>query len=175
MWCCLCDPTLSRFSRTPTCDGQTDRRADTGPWLVPRMHSIAAVNLCTNIRRNASCFRHLHAVSITAGVGWRSAAWNRHIGSFRIPASIDTGLRKNLSSPHISSWRQCTDYPHNLSLTTSSYWRCPGSGTIGEINMLFSSKRKDVADVTSLGSVIWPIETRLFRDWWLWMTFKGLT
>jgi len=22
--CCLCDPTLSRFSRTPTCDGQTD-------------------------------------------------------------------------------------------------------------------------------------------------------
>ena len=22
-------------------DGQTDRRTDTGPWLVPRMHSIA--------------------------------------------------------------------------------------------------------------------------------------
>ena len=25
VWCCLCDPTFSRFSRTPTCDGQTDR------------------------------------------------------------------------------------------------------------------------------------------------------
>ena len=36
---CLCDPTFSRFSRTPTCDRQTD--TDTGPWLVPRMHSIA--------------------------------------------------------------------------------------------------------------------------------------
>jgi len=24
----LCDPTFSRFSRTPTCDGQTDRRTD---------------------------------------------------------------------------------------------------------------------------------------------------
>ena len=35
LWCCLCDPTFSRFSRTPTCDGQTD----TGPWLVPRMEN----------------------------------------------------------------------------------------------------------------------------------------
>ena len=32
---------FSRFSRTPTCDGRTDRQTDTGPWLVPRMHSIA--------------------------------------------------------------------------------------------------------------------------------------
>ena len=30
---------FSRFDRTPTCDRQTDE--DTGPWLVPRMHSIA--------------------------------------------------------------------------------------------------------------------------------------
>ena len=29
MWCCLCDPLFSRFSRTPTCD----RQMDTGPWL----------------------------------------------------------------------------------------------------------------------------------------------
>jgi len=38
-----CDPLFSRFSRTPTCDRQTDRhkQTDTGPWLVPRMHSIA--------------------------------------------------------------------------------------------------------------------------------------
>ena len=35
--CCFCDPLFSRFSRTPTCGRQTD----TGPWLVPRMHSIA--------------------------------------------------------------------------------------------------------------------------------------
>ena len=28
MCCCLCDPTFSRFSRTPTCDGQTDGRTD---------------------------------------------------------------------------------------------------------------------------------------------------
>jgi len=26
VWCCLCDPTFSRFSRTPTCDGRTDIR-----------------------------------------------------------------------------------------------------------------------------------------------------
>ena len=39
VWCCLCDPTFSRFSRTPTYDRQTD----TDPWLVglPRMYSIA--------------------------------------------------------------------------------------------------------------------------------------
>jgi len=24
VWCCLCDPTFNRFSRTPTCDGQMD-------------------------------------------------------------------------------------------------------------------------------------------------------
>jgi len=28
VWCCLCDPTFSRFNRTPTCDGQTDGRTD---------------------------------------------------------------------------------------------------------------------------------------------------
>jgi len=31
VWCCLCDPTFSRFSRTPTCGGgpgQTDRRTE---------------------------------------------------------------------------------------------------------------------------------------------------
>jgi len=43
VWCCLCDPTFCRFNRTPTCDRrtQTDRQTDTdtGPWLVPRMHS----------------------------------------------------------------------------------------------------------------------------------------
>jgi len=33
VWFCLCDPMFSRFSRTPTCDRQTD--TDTGPWLVP--------------------------------------------------------------------------------------------------------------------------------------------
>ena len=31
VWCCLCDPTFSRFSRTPTCDDrQTDGRTETG-------------------------------------------------------------------------------------------------------------------------------------------------
>ena len=28
MWCCLSDPTFSRFSRTPTCEGQTDGQTD---------------------------------------------------------------------------------------------------------------------------------------------------
>jgi len=28
VWCCLCDPLFSRFSRTPTCDGQTDGQTD---------------------------------------------------------------------------------------------------------------------------------------------------
>jgi len=42
VWCCLCDRIFSRFSRTPTCDRQT--QTDTCPWLVPRMHSIARKN-----------------------------------------------------------------------------------------------------------------------------------
>ena len=41
MWYCLCDPTFSRFSRTPTCDGRTDGRTQGHAWLVQRMHSIA--------------------------------------------------------------------------------------------------------------------------------------
>jgi len=45
VWCYLCDPMFSRFSRTPTRDRQTDRQiqtqTDAGPWLVLRMHSIA--------------------------------------------------------------------------------------------------------------------------------------
>jgi len=43
VWCCLCDPTFCRFSRTPACDRHRHRQTqtDTGPWLVPRMHSIA--------------------------------------------------------------------------------------------------------------------------------------
>ena len=28
MWYCSCDPALSRFSRTPTCDGQPDGQTD---------------------------------------------------------------------------------------------------------------------------------------------------
>ena len=41
VWCCLCDPVFSHFSRTLTCDGRAGIRMDTGPWLVPRMQSIA--------------------------------------------------------------------------------------------------------------------------------------
>ena len=36
MWCCLCDPTFCRFSRTLACDRRTQTQTDTGPWLVPR-------------------------------------------------------------------------------------------------------------------------------------------
>jgi len=36
--CCLCDPTFSRLVEHGLV---TDRYTDTGPWLVPRMHSIA--------------------------------------------------------------------------------------------------------------------------------------
>ena len=33
MWCCLRDPTFSRLSRTPTCDGH--RQADTdSPFII---------------------------------------------------------------------------------------------------------------------------------------------
>jgi len=47
VWCCLCDSTFSRFSRTMTCDRQTDThtQTDTGPWLVPRMHSGNGVDI----------------------------------------------------------------------------------------------------------------------------------
>jgi len=45
LWCCLYDPTFSRFSRTPTSDGRTDRRTDgrtdTGPWLASRGKNLA--------------------------------------------------------------------------------------------------------------------------------------
>ena len=37
VWYCLCDSTFSRFSRTPTCDGQTDGHK---VMAIPRMHSV---------------------------------------------------------------------------------------------------------------------------------------
>ena len=47
VWRCLRDPTLSRFSRTPTCDRQTDRQtdgqADTRRQLIPSLARIARV------------------------------------------------------------------------------------------------------------------------------------
>ena len=38
MWCCLCDPTFSHFSRTPTCDRRMDRECrscgyDVAVWV----------------------------------------------------------------------------------------------------------------------------------------------
>ena len=48
VWCCLCDPAFSRFSRTPTCDRQT--QMDTGLWLVPRMHSKQEARLSPSDR-----------------------------------------------------------------------------------------------------------------------------
>jgi len=53
-----------RFDRTPTCDGQTDRQTDAGPWLVPRMLSIArknaaVVRLWTEKCRNAAGLKAL--------------------------------------------------------------------------------------------------------------------
>jgi len=35
------DNSFSRFSRTPTRDRHAQTDTDTGPWLIPRMHSIA--------------------------------------------------------------------------------------------------------------------------------------
>jgi len=34
-WCCLRDPTFSRFDTIPACDTQTDRHTDTRSWLLP--------------------------------------------------------------------------------------------------------------------------------------------
>jgi len=59
VWCCLCDPTFSRFSRTPICDGQTGGQTDTGPWLVPRMHSIAREKLLAASRSGSGCIKQL--------------------------------------------------------------------------------------------------------------------
>ena len=53
MWCCLCDPTFCRFSRTPACDRQTDTdghrpmasTADAQHRAVKIRHNV---NLLTN-------------------------------------------------------------------------------------------------------------------------------
>ena len=40
VWCCLCDPTFCRFSKTPACDRQTDTDGHR-PMASTRMHGIA--------------------------------------------------------------------------------------------------------------------------------------
>ena len=50
MWCCFCDPTFSRFSRTPTCGGQTDGRTDRGPCIASRVKSIGDFDIDTVLK-----------------------------------------------------------------------------------------------------------------------------
>jgi len=76
----------------------------------------SADNFYTQNRQNESCSCRLRVVSI----GCRDSVWNRHVGSFRTPANIDTGLSENPRSPHISPRRQYTIYPRNLLFTTGS-------------------------------------------------------
>ena len=75
VWCCLCDPTFSHFSRTPTCDRHRHRETDTGPWLVPLMHSIARLKLKTGNAANIttiltciSAYTDVRATKTTASI-----------------------------------------------------------------------------------------------------------
>jgi len=61
VWCCLCDPTFSRFSRTPTCDGRADGQTDTRRQLIPALASVARVKTGWTIDRVEwpdSCGQH---------------------------------------------------------------------------------------------------------------------
>jgi len=60
MWYCLHDPTFSRFSRTPTCDrqtdGQTDDEADT---MTANTHAsechVGKKNVCLTLSHVRYC------------------------------------------------------------------------------------------------------------------------
>ena len=68
VWCCLCDPTFSRFSRTLTCVGRTDRRTDTTrAWLYQYRGCIAWRVKNLPLLRSASLYRFLmHMYIITS-------------------------------------------------------------------------------------------------------------
>ena len=46
VWHCLRDPTFSRFSRTPTCDGRTNRQTNTRRHLISALASVGRVKIC---------------------------------------------------------------------------------------------------------------------------------
>ena len=46
VWRCLRDPTFSRFSRTPTCDGRTNRQTNTRRHLISALASVGRVKIC---------------------------------------------------------------------------------------------------------------------------------
>ena len=52
---CLCDPAFSRFSRTPTCDGQTDRQTDGRTDRHRAMASTADAQHCAVKMASSAC------------------------------------------------------------------------------------------------------------------------
>ena len=54
MWCCLCDPLFSCFSRTPTCDRQTDRHGHRHrPMASTRDSSFLMLKISAKFDRGA--------------------------------------------------------------------------------------------------------------------------
>jgi len=51
-------PLVSRFDRTPTCDGQTDRQTHTGPSLVPALAWRRAGNEYLYFALHGSTIKH---------------------------------------------------------------------------------------------------------------------
>jgi len=56
VWCCLHDPTFSRFGRTPTCDGRTDRHTTTANKLA---------YTCASYKRRAGIKTRLTGLKLT--------------------------------------------------------------------------------------------------------------
>ena len=117
MWSCLCDPTFSRFSGTPTCDRDTDtdrhRQTDTGPWLVvvvisnrrrrPRNTGNDRRHLCTPCMRCGLC------VLVTTCGNWfiPFVSYTMHI--IQVKKKLTGNLSRLGLTPHLAIL-QTVDY-----------------------------------------------------------------
>jgi len=100
----LCDPTFSRISRTPTCDGQRDRQSVRVMAMVSRMHSIA------RYKRDhiTPVLARLHWLPVNARIQFKIA-----LLTFRTLTTHQPNNIHDLLQPHCSS-RQLRSASHNL-------------------------------------------------------------
>ena len=134
MWCCLCDPTFSRHSRTPTCDRhrQTQPMASTADAIAsrgkkepgfgnPRKHLLHT----SHITPLSLVLTHeLHSLHQSFSSNFSSATFSSETDDFLTPSTL-----RSLTSISDRQIGLLLLGPRNLRLTASSWAR--GTSGVG--------------------------------------------
>ena len=94
VWCCLCDPLFSHFSRTPTCDRDRHRRTDTDTDRHRLMASTADAWHRIRILSVQTLITDIHILSISVVLLWYNMTpFVTHIVRHRCSHLNQTGMQ----------------------------------------------------------------------------------